>query len=143
MRYPSFPQAVFLAGVFPAPPQYTRCWLVTTSSRVNLDSAPSCSGRGSRVPHASGGHRVDQLRPWLSRGWWDAHDAGRLDEDSLPLSEHDLNPFDEKVRMRAFGSLLQLHGRTDPYPYAAWGDTQASIDWQSFLFIRYLPRQSP
>jgi len=89
------------------------------------------------------GCRLDQLRPWLSRGWWDAHDAGRLDEDGLPVSEHDLKPFDEEVRMRAFGSLLQLHGGTDPYPYAAWGDTQASIDWQSFLFIRYLPRQSP
>jgi len=87
------------------------------------------------------GCTVDELRSLLSRGWWDAHDAGRLDEDGLPLSEDELKPFDEEVRMRAFGSLLQLHGSAGSYPYATWGDTRASIDWQSFLAIRYLPRQ--
>ena len=87
------------------------------------------------------GCTVDALRSLLSRGWWDAHDAGRLDEDGLPLSEHELKPFDEEVRMRALGALLQLHGSTGSYPYAAWGETSAAIDWQSFLAIRYLPRQ--
>jgi hypothetical protein len=89
------------------------------------------------------GCTVDELRSLLSRGWWDAHDAGRLDENGLPLSEHELKPFDEEVRMRAFGTFLQLHGSSGSYPYAAWGDTGASIDWQSFLAIRYLPRQRP
>jgi len=87
------------------------------------------------------GCAVEELRSLLNRGWWDAHDTGRLDEEGLPLSEHELKPFDEEARMRAFGTLLQLHGSSSPYPYAAWADTRASIDWQSFLAVRYLPRQ--
>jgi len=84
------------------------------------------------------GRTVDEIRSLLSRGWWHAHDTGELDHNGVPLRDDDGYVF-ESERMSAFGTLLQLHGGTGSYPYAAWGDVQAAIDWLSFLSIRYLP----
>jgi len=85
------------------------------------------------------GRTTDELCSMLNRGWWHAHDAGQLDGNGLPLTEDDLKPFEEEERMTAFGTLLELHGGSGTYPYAAWADAQASIEWQSFLALRYLP----
>jgi hypothetical protein len=84
------------------------------------------------------GRTVEELRAILSRGWWHAHDTDKLDRNGIPLGDDDGYVF-EGERMTAFGNLLKLHGSRGSYPYAAWGDGQAAIDWQSFLAIHYRP----
>jgi hypothetical protein len=64
--------------------------------------------------------------------------TGQLDQNGIPLDDDDGYVF-EGERMTDFGILLQLHGNRGPYPYAAWGDGQAAIDWPSFLAIQYRP----
>jgi len=83
------------------------------------------------------GCTLDELRALLDRGWWNAHDAGRLDENGVPTGEPD-GFVVEGERMTAFGTLLQLHGGPGDYPYAAWGEGEG-IDWPSFLAVRYRP----
>jgi hypothetical protein len=83
------------------------------------------------------GRTLEELRALLGRGWWNAHDAGRLDKNGVPRGERDGFVF-EGERMTAFGTLLQLHGGLGDYPYAAWGDGKG-IDWPSFLAVRYRP----
>ena len=78
---------------------------------------------------------LEELRSLLDRGWWHAHDTGRLDQDGVPLEDDDGFPF-EGDRMTAFGTLLQLHGTSAPYPYAGWANDDG-IHWPSFLAIRY------
>jgi len=83
------------------------------------------------------GRTLDELRSLLNRGWWQAHDTGRLDQGGLPPDDHDEFPF-EGERMTAFGTLLQLHGNAGPYPYAAWAVADG-IHWSSFLAVCYRP----
>ena len=83
------------------------------------------------------GRTLDELRSLLSRGWWHAHDAGRLDQDGMPPDDDDEFPF-EGERMTAFGTLLQLHGDAGPYPYAAWAEGDGIL-WSSFLAVCYRP----
>lgn len=76
---------------------------------------------------------LEEIRSILGEGWWDAHDAGELDRNGVPMGDDGF--VSEKERMIDFGTTLQLHGSAGAYPYAAWaiGD----IDWPSFLAIRY------
>jgi len=85
------------------------------------------------------GRTLDELRSLLNRGWWNEHDAGRLDKHGVPPSGSDGFVFEDE-RMTAFGSLLQLHGGPGMYPYAAWGEQQG-IDWPSFVAVRYRPAE--
>jgi len=78
---------------------------------------------------------LEELRSLLDRGWWHAHDNGRLDQDGVPVEDDDGFLF-EGDRMTAFGTLLQLHGTSGPYPYAGWANDDG-IHWPSFLAIRY------
>jgi hypothetical protein len=83
------------------------------------------------------GRTLDEVRSMLSRGWWQAHDMGQLGPSGLPLHRADEFAV-EAERMAAFGTLMQLHGATGTYPYAAWADSR-EIEWSSFSAIRYLP----
>src|SRR5215471_13922654 len=60
---------------------------------------------------------------------------GVLDQDGVPVEDDDGFLF-EGDRMTAFGTLLQLHGTSGPYPYAGWANDDG-IHWPSFLAIRY------
>lgn len=79
---------------------------------------------------------VAELRALLDRGWWRAHDEGRLDEHGVPVDDEDL--LDEGDRMTELGTLLQLHGSAGQYPYSAWSTSEA-ITWSSFRAIPYTP----
>lgn len=79
--------------------------------------------------------KLEQLRALLGRGWWDAHDKGRLDEHGVPKGRGNGFVF-EGERMTKFGTLLGLHGGDGDYPYAAWGG-DSPIDWASFVAVRY------
>src|SRR5688572_28457980 len=68
------------------------------------------------------GRTLGELRALLGSGWWNAHDAGRLDENGVPTGSDDDGFVFEGKRMTAFGTLLQLHGGPGDYPYTAWGD---------------------
>jgi hypothetical protein len=81
-------------------------------------------------------HRsLDELRSLLNRGWWNAYDSGNLDENGVATDEGDSFVF-EGERMTALGTLLQLHGNEEEYPYSAWGESQ-SIRWPEFIALRY------
>jgi hypothetical protein len=80
------------------------------------------------------GHTVAELQSLLNRGWWNAYNAGNLDEDGVAKSD---DGFDfESERMAAFGTLLQLHGAGGEYPYAAWGESK-NVRWPEFIALRY------
>jgi len=81
------------------------------------------------------GSTLDELRTLLNRGWWNAHDTGRLDENGVVTSADDGFVFEDE-RMTAFGSLLQLHGASGEYPYAAWAEDER-IEWPLMLAVRY------
>jgi len=83
------------------------------------------------------GASLDELRALLNRGWWDAYDSGKLDENGV--AQGDDGFVFEGERMTAFGTLLQLHGEQDEYPYAAWGESKG-IAWPEFVAIRYRKR---
>jgi hypothetical protein len=79
---------------------------------------------------------LDELRALLNRGWWSAYDSGNLDENGVAQGDDDGFGF-EGERMAAFGNLLRLHGDQGEYPYAAWGEEEAGIDWPEFVALRY------
>jgi hypothetical protein len=80
---------------------------------------------------------LEDLASLLNRGWWNAYDRGELDQDGVAQGEGDGFVF-ESERMTAFGTMLQLHGTSGHYPYAAWRESQ-DIPWTSFVVIRYQP----
>lgn len=78
-----------------------------------------------------------RLRELLGRGWWRAHDAGRLDEDGLPPEDDDAFPFaTEAERMALVAQIVGIPADNGPYPYAEWR-TSPGIDWSSFEFVAY------
>jgi hypothetical protein len=78
---------------------------------------------------------TEELRKLLNRGWWNAYDAGELDENGV--AQHDDDGFlFEHERMTAFGTLLQLHGNYGEYPFAAWGGG-TTVQWDEFVAVRY------
>jgi len=79
---------------------------------------------------------LSDLQEILDRGWWSACNAGRLDSDGLQPS-HEAGFVFEGERMIAIGNLLQLHGSSEGYPYAGWGDTDADINWAAFQELRF------
>jgi hypothetical protein len=70
----------------------------------------------------------------LNRGWWNAYDSGKLDEDGVATSDDGF--VFEGERMTAMGTLLRLHGGSGEYPYAAWAES-SDIPWDEFIAIRY------
>jgi hypothetical protein len=90
--------------------------------------APSCFG-----PILPRGVKLEQLRSILDRGWWAAHDAGRLDVSGGLMERESTFPSEEH-RMVALGNLLQLHGRSTGYPYAAWNNSP-HIDWTNIIAV--------
>lgn len=91
-------------------------------------------------PMLPAGHSLDELRALLNRGWWNAYDAGALDEHGVVRGDDDGFVF-EGERMTAFGTLLQLHGNHGEYPYAAWSESDGSV-WPGFVALRYRKRTS-
>lgn len=84
------------------------------------------------------GRSLDELRALLNRGWWNGYDSGTLDENGVVQDDDDGFVF-EGERMTAFGTLLQLHGNHGEYPYAGWGEADASV-WPEFVALRYQKR---
>jgi hypothetical protein len=81
------------------------------------------------------GRSLEELQSLLNRGWWNAYDSGNLDKNRVVRAGHD-GFVCEGERMTAFGTLLQLHGNQDEYPYAAWG-VSTGIAWPEFVALRY------
>jgi hypothetical protein len=81
--------------------------------------------------------QVDQLEQILDRGWWAAHDAGRLDEDGVEQEPSEGYVF-EGERMIDLGRLLELNGPGADYPFAAWLGS-SGIPWSEFLAVTYAP----
>ena len=83
------------------------------------------------------GTTLDQLRAILDKGWWTAHDAGRLDESGLAPDDEPAFPGEEE-RMVALANLLQLHGSPTGYPYAAWYHSP-KINWTALMALKAQP----
>jgi len=81
------------------------------------------------------GATLTQLRVLLNAGYWDAYDAGLLDEHGVPIDDSDEFTF-ESDRMVALGNLLRLHDTPGDYPYAGWRESER-IPWSRFLALRY------
>lgn len=93
------------------------------------------------LPLLPSGVELSELNALLARGWWSAHDSGRLDEDGVVVDDENDDSFVfEGERMTAFGSLLRLCG-DDPYPFAAWGEAPKE-SWVGFVCCRYRPTSS-
>lgn len=88
-------------------------------------------------PLLPSGVSIGDLLVLLQRGWWAAHDAGELDEDGVPNDIDDGFVF-EGERMVALGNLLQLHGASSEYPFAAWAEAPESA-WEDFKQITFAP----
>jgi hypothetical protein len=76
------------------------------------------------------GVSVEAVRKLLDRGWWNAHDSGRLDEHGLAPDSFD----GEGQRMTEFAQLLGLYQGS--YPYAEWRENPA-IEWSGFESVVY------
>lgn len=87
------------------------------------------------VPLLPAGVTVEQVRDLLDRGWWKACNAGRLDDEGVPLAEDPDEPFAEDW-MTSFGTLLRLHGGDGQYPYTMWRDSD-KIQWVLFRAAEY------
>jgi len=84
------------------------------------------------------GTTLDQLQAILDKGWWAAHDAGRLDESGLAPDDEAAFAGEEE-RMVALANLLQLHGAPIGYPYAAWYHSP-KINWTALIALKAQPR---
>lgn len=82
--------------------------------------------------------RATALQEILDRGWWRAHDSGRLDDDGVPTDDDDFGLGSEGERMAQVGDILGIPGDITPYPYAEWL-TSAAIQWPAFEFVAYAP----
>lgn len=95
------------------------------------------------LPLLNSEHELAALRALLARGWWSAHDSGRLDENGVVLDDDRDDSFVfEGDRMTAFGTLLGLHGAQGEYPYAGWLDDDAKIQWRRFRSLTFLSHRS-
>jgi hypothetical protein len=89
------------------------------------------------VPILPPGRSISDVVALLNRGWWNAHDAGKLDEYGIEPDGAD--GFEsERERMTSFGTLLALHGSAGEYPFAAWHE-DPRIDWSKFQIAAYRP----
>ena len=86
------------------------------------------------LPH---GVTPSDLSSVLNKGWWAAYDAGRLDDDGVPIDDDD-DPFlgAEGDRLTALGTILQLSG-SQPYPYAAWAAPSA-VRWPGWVAATFV-----
>jgi hypothetical protein len=91
------------------------------------------------APLLASRREMADLKALLDRGWWTAHDSGKLDRDGVEPDDDDGFVF-EGERMIEFGTLLKLHGGDGQYPYAAWGESP--IAWPTFVALRYRPGKS-
>jgi hypothetical protein len=85
------------------------------------------------IPILPKGVSSDHLQALLDSGWWSAYNSGRLDKHGMPLD--DTGFVFEGERMIEFGNLLQLHGRTEDYPFAGWAES--GIEWSKFRELRF------
>jgi hypothetical protein len=92
----------------------------------------------SFTPLLPKGATCDQLQAILNKGWWAAHDAGRLGQNGLPPRGEPHFVF-EHERMIALGDLLQLHGAPTGYPYAGWYRS-SKINWTSLIALQGRPK---
>lgn len=90
---------------------------------------------GELLPILPVDRSISEVTALLDRGWWNAHDAGKLGESGRET--HAPDGFgSERERMALFGTLLALHGNAGEYPFAAWLE-DPRIDWSRFKIVAY------
>jgi hypothetical protein len=87
------------------------------------------------IPLLPPGASLEALEDILSKGWWKSYLDGTLDEDGLAAEDEPSYVF-EHERMIDVGNLLQLHGRPNGYPFAAWNGNK-EVAWNGFLAARF------
>lgn len=84
------------------------------------------------------GKSLNQLEDILNKGWWQAHDNNRLDENGV-MKEEDYENYPytfESNRMVDIGKFFELAGSKDAYLFVDWLENK-NINWKDSIFLKY------